>query len=160
MIISRYQLVEEASDGKVQRAVLQAPMADISLRNLHAIKAIYDDAVQEMIVEKLISDISSVADPIIVAGDFNLTQENDGYKELREWLQNAHEEAGVGFGFTFPTPVRRIGLLFPLVRIDHLFVSRHFCVTSFRTLNGFAASDHYPITATLTFDAPRRNGSH
>lgn len=145
MIVSRFPVLEEPSEGKIQRAVVKAPQGNIVLRNLHSVKGIRSDAMQQKLIAGLSEEVSRMAAPIIVAGDFNLTQDNDGYRELRTWLFNAHEEAGSGFGFTFPTPSRRVGWLFPFVRIDHLFVSRHFAVLSSSTVKDYGNSDHFPI---------------
>lgn len=145
MIVSRFRVIEEPSEGKIQRAVVKAPQGEIVLRNLHSVKGISSDEMQQKLMMGLSEEVSRMAAPVIVAGDFNLTQDNDGYRELRTWLLNAHEEAGSGFGFTFPTPSRRVGWLFPFVRIDHLFVSRHFAVLSSRTIKDYGNSDHFPI---------------
>lgn len=149
MIVSRFPFIEMSSEGKIQQAAVRTPDGPLFLRNLHAIKAIGSDKEQLKTIGQLADDVSSLSWPTIVAGDFNMTAENDGYKMLRTWLRNAHEEAGSGFGFTFPTPNRSMGAFFPFVRIDHIFVSRHFDVLWSAVDGNFGGSDHYPITAKL-----------
>jgi vancomycin resistance protein VanJ len=150
MIISRFPLREKEANGKVQNAVLITPKGEIVLRNLHLEKAIDHDELQQKQMAALSEEISRIADPVIVAGDFNQTQNSDGYRMLRNWLFNVHEESGVGFGFTFPTPTRRMGRVMPFIRIDHIFVSRHFSVNTSKVHEDFGPSDHFPTSASLT----------
>ncbi len=149
MMVSRFPFVDLSSEGKIQKATVQTPDGPLFLRNLHAIKAVGSDKEQLKTIGQLTEDVSSLSWPVIVAGDFNMTAENDGYKILRTWLRNAHEEAGTGFGFTFPAPNRSMGAFFPFVRIDHIFVSRHFDVLRSTVDGRYGGSDHFPITARL-----------
>ncbi len=150
MIISRFPLRDKPTVGNIQEAVLVSPIGEINLRNLHFVKAINSDELQQREMRNLVQEISSVTDPVIVAGDINQTQNSEGYQMLREWLVNTHEESGVGFGFTFPTSMRRIGKVMPFIRIDHLFVSRHFSVHTSGVIGESGGSDHYPITADIS----------
>ncbi len=157
MIVSRFPIRAQESRNEVQRAIVSPPgSAAIMLRNLHAVRGTNDDTDQLEFVENLVADISSVYEPLIVAGDFNMTESNEGYGMISDWLKNTHEEAGVGFGFTFATPQRRFGTLMPLIRIDHMFVSRHFDVLEAGRLAKFGNSDHFPIEAVLSLSSSSR----
>lgn len=90
--------------------------------------------------------------PDIVAGDLNASPWNDGYQQIRNVLRSSFEEAGTGPGLTFSTPARRIGWIFPLVRIDHIFIGHRI-----KAFNAFVASasngvDHYPVVADLVLE--------
>ncbi|MEQ9142865.1 MAG: endonuclease/exonuclease/phosphatase family protein [Parvibaculaceae bacterium] len=149
MIVARFPLQPGKSRNGVQRAMVDMQGQKVGLRNLHAVRGVDEDAGQLAFVDHLIADLATVYSPVILAGDFNMTEGNEGYRRLRQWLRNVHEEAGRGFGFTFATPQRRFGTLAPLIRIDHIFTSRHFEVLNARALGQFGNSDHFPIDAVL-----------
>jgi endonuclease/exonuclease/phosphatase family metal-dependent hydrolase len=64
---------------------------------------------------------------------------------MKSLLNNAFEEAGNGFGFTYN------GKLF-FLRIDNQFVDEGLTVTDFRTHRNIPFSDHFPISATYSLD--------
>ncbi len=79
--------------------------------------------------------------PVIVAGDFNELPYGYAYGRVKKHLDNAFEEAGFGFGFTYHK-------LPSFLRIDNIFCdSDHFEVLKFETLKELENSDHYPIKA-------------
>jgi len=102
--------------------------------------------------QALVKDIQTRAGPVIVAGDFNSTDQSDVYATLTPLLNDAHRAVGWGFGHTFPAYANRwpnIPTPARLVRIDMIFYS-----TDFRALaSGVSAthgeSDHLPVHATL-----------
>jgi hypothetical protein len=103
-------------------------------------------------VAALVADIAGTDGPLIMAGDFNATDQSATYRAINRYLNNAHREAGWGFGFTFPAPPYTKGLPFYpglLYRIDHIFYSDHFVAYDARTLAISAGSDHLPIMADL-----------
>jgi endonuclease/exonuclease/phosphatase (EEP) superfamily protein YafD len=72
---------------------------------------------------------------------------------IDQYLDNAHWEAGWGFGFSFPSsdrPLRGRFQIPSLVRIDHIFYSDHFYVLNARTLPTAGGSDHLPVVAELS----------
>ena len=84
--------------------------------------------------------------PTLVVGDLNATPFHWEYRQLSRHLANAAPGAGI-FSPTWHTRL-------PFVRIDHIFVSPEWNVTSTQTLST-PLSDHRPIAATLTLDARR-----
>jgi vancomycin resistance protein VanJ len=73
---------------------------------------------------------------------------------INQQLQNAHWEAGWGFGFTFPFSRGRIRGILPqprMVRIDHIFYSDHFFAHSAGTLTESGGSDHLPVFAGFSW---------
>ncbi|MCB0188378.1 MAG: endonuclease/exonuclease/phosphatase family protein, partial [Caldilineaceae bacterium] len=51
--------------------------------------------------QALAEDIAARQEPSVVVGDFNSTEQSDAYALLRDQLQDAHRQAGWGFGHTF-----------------------------------------------------------
>ncbi len=58
---------------------------------------------------------------------------------------DAHWAAGTGFGFTFPTSERRMGILGPWLRIDYLFAGQRLAPTAVETLPDRGRSTHLPL---------------
>jgi vancomycin resistance protein VanJ len=79
--------------------------------------------------------------PLLIAGDFNTTPRGPLYSSLRKRYQNAFEQVGWGFGFTYNSRM-------PVVRIDHVWFN-----ANVRAARAFAindpASDHRPFVTDL-----------
>jgi endonuclease/exonuclease/phosphatase family metal-dependent hydrolase len=82
---------------------------------------------------------------VVLMGDLNELPYSNAYFRLSEALQNAFELAGRGFGFTFNR------ILF-FLRIDHIFSTPALKPIQFKTHAEVDYSDHYPISATFTWD--------
>jgi vancomycin resistance protein VanJ len=79
--------------------------------------------------------------PTIVAGDFNTPPRGLAYARLRSGLHSAFQDAGMGFGWTYPAS-------HPMLRIDHVFTANG--VSTSNALVGPAgASDHRPLICDL-----------
>jgi endonuclease/exonuclease/phosphatase family metal-dependent hydrolase len=82
------------------------------------------------------------ADPAILAGDFNTTSLTAPYRHICRRLRDAQRAPGLGRAVaTFPSG-------FPMLRIDHVFVSPRVRVTRvFAPFSPLArmASDHLPL---------------
>lgn len=79
-------------------------------------------------LEREIIDIAnraaSLPAPVIVAGDFNMSDQSQAYAYLAGRFGDAFRTAGWGLGFTFPDRDPRSGrAVTPLVRIDYVFAS-------------------------------------
>lgn len=83
--------------------------------------------------------------PLILMGDLNEIPYSYTYFKLGEDYQNAFETAGRGFGFTYNR------ILF-FLRIDHIFSSPKLKAIQFKTHREVDYSDHYPVSATFTWD--------
>lgn len=93
--------------------------------------------------------MAAAGGPTILLGDFNLTDQNDSYALLRDaGLTDAFRTAGWGFGATWP--VRKLGMPFPLVRIDYIWYSERIHCTQ-AWLGPDLGSDHLPLLADLTW---------
>ncbi len=155
VIISRYPLTPlkpSYTQGRVQKALVDTPAGQITVWNVHP-DAPDAWSRQQRQISALAEAIAGVDSPLIVGGDFNTTDSSEAYRLISQYLDNAHWQAGWGFGFSFPADGRRIkGLrvITPVVRIDHIFYSHHFFARSASTLPDSGGSDHRPIVAELS----------
>ncbi len=78
--------------------------------------------------EEEIADIverGKKSNPVIIIGDFNMTDQSHSYVRLSDAFKDAYREAAWGFGFTFPNHLRvqNIVLPVPFLRLDYVFYS-------------------------------------
>lgn len=83
--------------------------------------------------------------PVILAGDFNEMPYGYAYGKIRKLLNNAFENAGSGFGFTYNKNPK-------FIRIDNQFYDKRLIINQFKTLSDVDYSDHYPIWAKYSFE--------
>ncbi|WP_057935959.1 endonuclease/exonuclease/phosphatase family protein [Algoriphagus resistens] len=93
----------------------------------------------------LLEHMNNSPHPLILMGDLNEIPYSYTYFRLSENYENAFETAGRGFGFTYNR------ILF-FLRIDHIFSSKKLKAVQFRTHREVDYSDHYPVSATFTWD--------
>jgi len=100
----------------------------------------------------LIRDIATRAGPVVVAGDINATDQSAAYAVLAGQLDDAHRQAGSGFGHTFPAYRGSFhGVPIPrrMVRIDMILYSSDLQAVESRVIPEHGESDHHPVWATL-----------
>jgi endonuclease/exonuclease/phosphatase (EEP) superfamily protein YafD len=109
-------------------------------------------------VQRLVADLDTHTEPVIVAGDLNSTDQSDVYALLQSRLTNAHQAAGWGFGHTFPADgtrqVRGVPIPFRLLRLDMIFYSDEFIALDSYVSATHGTSDHMPVVATLAWRSP------
>jgi len=151
LILSRYTVVSrlQKGDGSLAADIL-LPEGKIRVWNVHLQKSLSSTDVQYKLVEQLAERIGKESGPVLVAGDFNATVLNTPYVMIRSMLDNAFEKVGFGFGFTFPSPARRMGALTPFMRIDHIFFNSRFTAHQAYVVHDAGGSDHYPVVALLS----------
>lgn len=80
--------------------------------------------------------------PLLVCGDFNEIPYGLSYGRVRKHLNNAFEDAGSGFGFTYNKAPR-------FIRIDNQFYDpRKFKAVELKTYRDIIFSDHCPVEGT------------
>ena len=90
-------------------------------------------------------------DPAILLGDFNATSRHAAYRKLAARLRDAKRVARRGPLATFPARL-------PMLRIDHVFVSRSIVVTGVHVPRGGLmrqASDHLPLMVDFRVESGR-----
>ncbi len=83
---------------------------------------------------------------VILCGDFNETPHSYVYQTLSQSLNNAYEEAGLGYSYSY----RFIGMP---VRIDHIFADPAISFVNYRTHYEITLSDHFPIETGIVLPA-------
>jgi endonuclease/exonuclease/phosphatase (EEP) superfamily protein YafD len=154
-IISRYPLTPTGGSyqmGRSQKVKVHTPDGAIAVWNVHPYAPlVWSHQYQQ--IAAIATEIASVDGPLIVGGDFNTTDQAETYRLISQYLRNAHWESGWGFGFSWPANaprLKRVPIITPLVRIDHIFYSDHFFATSAGTLATAGGSDHLPVVAELS----------
>jgi endonuclease/exonuclease/phosphatase (EEP) superfamily protein YafD len=102
-------------------------------------------------VAYLLQQVAGVSGPVVVLGDFNMSDQSRAYSTMTTSLQDGFRQAGFGLGLTFPNNFRLAGVRvpIPLVRIDYVFHSPHMKTIS-ATVNCIEGqSDHCAVLAVL-----------
>ena len=92
-------------------------------------------------VNKVLDNISKSPYPYIVCGDFNDIPMSYTYHRFSSGRKDTFKEAGRGFSASF-------SLLWPLFRIDYVFIPENFKGISHKTIR-CKFSDHYPVIAVF-----------
>lgn len=154
-VISRFPLQRlDAGNGKgqAQKAIVSTPMGPITILNVHPYRNSGWQRRHKQMITLIADDIVGDSNPLILGGDFNTTDQSQTFQLFGPVLKNSHWQAGWGFGFTYPTSLVDFFGKFPLpplIRIDHIFHSKHFITQEASTLNDSGGSDHFPIIAVL-----------
>jgi len=131
-------------------ATLKAPGGNIEILIVHPVPPMSARLIRrrnEQILG-LAQYARSVAGPLVMAGDFNITMWNRGYQPLKEvaGLQNARE--GRGIEPTWPA-IPALG-----VPIDHILASPEVQLRDFGALPA-VGSDHLPVSAVFSVPPPK-----
>lgn len=152
MIVSRFS-VGTPKKGVWHGAVIcdvALPSGPVAVASVHLPRAVRSSSDQNRVIHHLLEVLASIETPKIVAGDFNATPLTTPIRRIEATLSNAFTQAGRGFGFTFPTPARRIGAIGPFLTIDYIFHSADFTALSAEVLGTHPeAADHFPLRAVL-----------
>lgn len=115
-------------------------------------------------IQDLVQRVQQETLPVIVAGDFNMTDETQDYYNVQKVLQDSFRKSGFGFGFTWPHGwelkllVKRSNwkLNYPVCRIDYIWCSKHWGAKSSSVLDA-TESDHLPVGAELVLLKPQNS---
>jgi endonuclease/exonuclease/phosphatase (EEP) superfamily protein YafD len=122
---------------------------------------------QEVALGLLAEAGQNTKEPLIMMGDFNVSDRHPHYRLLRSSVNDAYRKVGRGFGLTFPNAHVRLGRLEvpPLIRIDYVFHNDAIEATAAHTAAD-PVSDHRAVVAdlvllrnTATADTTRMNGA-
>ncbi len=162
-ILSRYPILNyqtfQLGEDLAQQVTLDLDGTHVDVFNVHlqmpleTRSASFDVSSTEYVnhlrdanVQDLLSRLEKVDTPVIVIGDFNLTDQHNAYAALTHRLRDAHSENGWGMGFT----ARILSLGLPVWRIDYIFHSPQLLALS-TAFGDYGASDHRPVIAELAF---------
>ncbi len=113
--------------------------------------AIYQRGTRSERVGAILADAQAQPGPVLLAGDFNLTDRTYDYRRLADQLTDVFAATGWGLGATFPAPEstrRLVGLVSPLIRIDYVWAGRDVSPRAARVVEA-AGSDHLGLVARL-----------
>lgn len=159
-LLSRYRIIEseihitpyDPNDQQPPpsyiRAVLEIEQQNVVVYVFHAafpknrIFTVYNDSAN-LYQHRVIAGMAArESDPVILLCDCNATRRSRQYALLSQVFENSFDEGGWGFGLTFPAD-------FPLIRIDHVWISPHFTTMDIKIWENGGTSDHRPLLATL-----------
>ncbi|MGD1715785.1 endonuclease/exonuclease/phosphatase family protein [Dapis sp. BLCC M172] len=117
---------------------------------------VYEFSERTAEIQDLIERLKKESLPIIVAGDFNMSEQSQDYYYLTQVLTDSWKVSGIGFGLTWPAGWRLDFLIpnstwkldYPLFRIDYIWYSNHWVSKSAEVLST-TGSDHLPLVAEL-----------
>jgi vancomycin resistance protein VanJ len=113
----------------------------LASRNTNTSDRINKNALLRLGMTKILLELEDSKTPLLIAGDFNTTPRGAMYSSLRNKYQNAFEQAGWGFGFTYNSRL-------PVIRIDHVWFNSRLRATRAFAVND-QASDHRPFVTDL-----------
>jgi len=118
---------------------------------LHVPRGLIETALEGE-VAYLLQQVAGVSGPVVILGDFNMSDQSDAYTAITASLQDSFRQAGIGLGRTFPNNFRLAGMRipFPFVRIDYVFHSSHLETTSARVQCIEEQSDHCAVLVGLS----------
>lgn len=163
-VLSRFPIQEdeyfryEGLPGSLghQRVVLTIDEQPVVLYNVHPVppvtyKQYLNAAPHRKAIRRLIEEIDTEEVPLLLAGDFNMTDHFHGYRELAAQYTDAYREVGeVGLGFTFPNKDQ-----VPLpafLRLDYIFYDSPFMGIRSEVWPNSGSSDHAPVIADLALN--------
>jgi endonuclease/exonuclease/phosphatase (EEP) superfamily protein YafD len=164
-ILSKWPLngVETWVTSMVQmRATVAWPGGDVAFYNLHPppprwFLRPFDASDRTFALDEALHRASAESLPVIMAGDFNLTDQTSDYRAITgAGFQDSFRESGWGLGLTFADfryLAAPLALAPPFIRIDYVFADESFTPLS-ATVGAAAGSDHYAVRAELRLNAP------
>jgi vancomycin resistance protein VanJ len=153
-ILSRYP-IDEDSYWRIrlghQRAVINLGSTSITLYNTHPghpfvrEKGFFDSTARTNEINDLLARLGQESNPVLIAGDFNMTDLTGDYSLVAAHYGDSYREVGMGLGFTFPD----FGQPILLARLDYVFHSLDFQAIEARVWPTSGGSDHRPIFVRL-----------
>ena len=107
-------------------------------------------------IQDLLQRVEREILPVIVAGDFNMTDDTQDYDRVQKVMQDSFQKSGLGLGFTWPhgwelkflVKSSKWRLNYPVFRIDYIWYSKHWGAKSSSVLSA-TESDRLPVAAEL-----------
>lgn len=163
-VMSRYPIIEDEYWRiymAMQRITLDLSGQSVTLYNAHPSQPISPDGFnrrEEEIID-LLARATAETNPVILAGDFNMSDQSADYWRVTSHYQDAYRASGWGLGLTFPATRPYFGggqyapsiiqFIPPLVRLDYVFHDEHFTSLEARVWPDAGGSDHLPVYVVL-----------
>lgn len=114
-------------------------------------------------IEELLARAAKEKEPVILAGDFNMTDLTEDYGRIAAQYHDAYRQVGWGMGFTFPdqrypnalsgAPFNRELPFPPWMRLDYVFYSAPLRAAEAHVWPDSGGSDHRPLWVRLALPA-------
>jgi endonuclease/exonuclease/phosphatase (EEP) superfamily protein YafD len=130
--------------SRALRAIVQGPAGPFVLYAIHALNPAYESTFAEQLnfVDRLRRAALAEIMPVVIAGDFNMSDRQLGYRMMTESFLDAGRAGWAAD--TFDHAFWRVLLL----RIDYVFVEPTWCAADARRLD-VPGSDHQAVEATI-----------
>jgi vancomycin resistance protein VanJ len=177
-VLSRFPVIEDEYwriELGHQRVKIDRNGSALVLYNTHPVHPfllgrgrLFDMRPHQREVQELLRRAAMDDGKILIAGDFNMTDQATDYARVAEHFDDAYREVGWGLGWTFPdftqpnaqpvhTPILSV-LGRPVTRIDFVFHNAALHPVSARVWPTSGGSDHRPVVVEFT-DAPTQFAS-
>ncbi len=127
----------------------------ISLFNVHPVHPLrgirFDGQSRAEEIDDVLRRTETVVIPLLLVGDFNMTNLSDDYARVTARYEDAYRQIGWGMGFGFPNfaVAFHVKYMPPIARIDYIFHDAHFQPVEMHVGTNSGGSDHFPVYATL-----------
>ena len=165
-LLSKYPIIEEdyyfddflAFSFGQQRAEIDFNDETLVIYNVHLLHPLmgrsFDVTSRGMQVEDLLQRTAGETDPVIILGDFNMSDLSADYFRLTDAFRDTFRQGGNGFGWTHALGSSRVQLP-PLMRLDYIFTRG----SGFHVLESWVSednggSDHSPVITKLEIYDP------
>lgn len=128
-------------DRCILKALIDTPEGKIHFMTCHFGLQPEEEALAAEVICKVLDEDKKNDLPTVLMGDFNVTPDNPVLDPIRERLVDT-DAFCEGPHLSFPTDK-------PNMKIDYIFVSKHFKVTSC-VVPAVVAADHLPVVAEIT----------
>lgn len=111
----------------------------------------YDDSVRGREIARLLQLVDHETLPVILAGDFNLTDHSGDYRSIAAVLTDSHKSTDRACYVSWParsTPAVKLPFAIPIVKIDYIFHTQEFTTRASYMMKD-TGSDHMPIAADI-----------
>jgi vancomycin resistance protein VanJ len=153
-VFSRYPILEDTHwatyHGNYQRIVLEIEGERLVIYNVHPYPPFWwsrnrlDPQLHHAEMDDLLSRAAQETGAVILAGDFNMSDQSEGYARTRASYGDAFRTVGSGFGLTIPAN-------FPTARADYVFYNGEIVPLEARLWDDVGNSDHVPVWVRLSF---------
>ncbi len=141
------------------RTELETPRGALALYSAHPVHPgmvgrLFDPEPRAREISHLLERFAQEPGMIVVAGDFNLSDQSSDYQRLTSFFQDAYREVGRGLGLTYPDwkmtqakirPYPGLELMPLLVRLDYVFYRGPLRAIKAVVNDSSGGSDHHPV---------------
>jgi endonuclease/exonuclease/phosphatase (EEP) superfamily protein YafD len=150
-----------------QRVVVDVHGTRITLYNTHPVhpgmaETGFSTGPRGQEIRDILARADKESGAVIIAGDFNMSDQSDDYRYLAARYGDSYREVGYGLGLSFPDwsqPQARtsdlahnLGFLPLLVRLDYVFHNAQLRPLEARVWPGAGGSDHRPVLVRMALE--------